>query len=78
MGGKMNISDMVKVLEKIKEQYGDLQIIQQADQEGNGYDWCRGAEVGYLTEDMEHCYSSEEDAVSDDQEEWEEVVVIYP
>ena len=74
----MKISELIKILEAIKEVHGDLNILQQRDQEGNGYDWSRGAEVGYVTDDMEYCYSSEEKAVSDAQEDWEEVVVIYP
>lgn len=74
----MKISQMIKQLQEIIDSKGDLGVVQQSDAEGNSYDWCRGAEIGYLTTDMEYCYDSEESAQEDFPDDFEEVVVIYP
>lgn len=34
----MKISDFIKSLEEIKEEYGDLELVYSRDDEGNGFD----------------------------------------
>lgn len=76
----MYIDDLIANLQKIREGYGNLPILQQADSEGNSCDWSRGAEIGIVTDDLDCCYSTMDD-VEDDGRSGDEVsfcVVIYP
>lgn len=57
----MNIDDLIKELQDIRQEHGNLKVIQQGDQEGNSYDLCRGADVTYLNEDEGCCYDTSEE-----------------
>lgn len=76
----MIVSQLIARLQSIMEEHGDMLVIQQRDQEGNGYDICRGAELGFADDDLEYCYSSVEEVVQDEREleEVTTVVVVFP
>lgn len=70
----MNLSKLIGNLQELLEEHGDINVILQADQEGNYYESLRGAEFTY--------YDGDQDTV-DDLEEAEEggyhpVIVVYP
>lgn len=75
------LTDLINKLQAIKEQHGNLPILQQADSEGNYYDWSRGVELGFVDEDLEYCYdpkSFESDIEEDDRVDYTPCAVIYP
>lgn len=74
------IDDMIENLQKIRAKYGNLPILQQADSEGNSYDWTAGVDVGFVTDDLDYCYSTMDDVEGDDREGSDVTVcaVIWP
>lgn len=70
----MNLSKLIGKLQELLEEHGDINVILQADQEGNYYENVHGAEFTYYDGD---------ESTFDNAEEAEEnlanaVIVIYP
>lgn len=76
----ITISELIKKLQKIKKEHGDLPLLQQADSEGNSYDWSAGVELGFVDDDLEYCYSSEKDILEEgyEVEDYRPCAVIWP
>ncbi|WYN05098.1 hypothetical protein ISREJYDI_CDS0137 [Pseudomonas phage UNO-G1W1] len=75
------LSDLINKLEALYAEQGNLPILQQADGEGNSYDWSRGVELGFVDEDLEYCYSPQDfanDIEEEDREDYTKCAVIYP
>lgn len=77
----MRALDLINKLHALIEQHGNLPILQQADGEGNSYDWSRGVELGFVDEDLEYCYDQQDfnrDIEEEDKDDYTKCVVIYP
>lgn len=75
------LSQLITNLEAIYAEHGNLPMLQQADSEGNSYDWSRGVEVGFVDEDLEYCYNERDfnnDIELEDQIDYTKCAVIYP
>lgn len=68
----MKLAQLIYDLTKLYQKHGDIPVIMQADQEGNSYDTCRGAERTFYEDDS--TADCREEAGPDAQE----VIVIYP
>jgi hypothetical protein len=75
----MKASRLIAQLSTMIAEHGDVDVILQTDQEGNGFERPSGAEVGYVTEDEDYCYSDwgsvEDDAMESNVQK---CIVVYP
>lgn len=73
----LKASDLISNLQALIRNHGDLELIQQGDEEGNNYNWIRGIERTFVGGDLEQTYDSESEAEGWERE-YHEVFVIYP
>ncbi|CUR44348.1 hypothetical protein VCM_00146 [Pseudomonas phage VCM] len=73
----MKASQLVAKLNKLIDTHGDLTLILQADAEGNSYDTIRGADLTYVSEDLQTTVDSEHEA-EEYGEDFSAVFVVWP
>jgi hypothetical protein len=69
---------LVSKLAALTSKGGNCNILLQADGEGNSYEYAEGAELTYVSKDLEHTYDSLEEALENGEEDPTLVIVIYP
>ena len=80
----ITVTELIEILQELP---GDLRILSQIDDEGNGYHNTRGAEIGWIEKTRSHWveevhseeYFEGEDwfGYTPDKSDYDEVVVIY-
>lgn len=74
----MPLSELIAEAQEILANYGDLLIVVQRDQEGNGYQKARGIQCCFSTDLDEWVIEDVEDWDEDSEYDAPNCVVIYP
>jgi hypothetical protein len=73
----MKVLELIGQLIDLHKAHGNIEVILQADQEGNSYDGIRGADYTFVDRDYQQTYDSQDDA-EECGEVVKEVIVVYP
>jgi hypothetical protein len=72
-------SELVRQLKLDIERFGDNPIVVQGDSEGNSYDYARGTDFCFITEDLQTTYDTLlEVDVNEESQQVHKVFIIYP
>lgn len=72
-------SELSLQLNQLVKCHGDRRIVVQGDSEGNSYDYARGLDMCFISEDLERTYDTLLEAdVQEESQGMDLVYVIYP
>lgn len=72
-------SELARKLSILVNRHGDYKIVVQGDSEGNSYDYARGLDMCFISEDMERTYDTLLEADRNEENQAMELVyVIFP
>ena len=72
-------SELARQLNILVNRHGDYKIVVQGDSEGNSYDYARGLDMCFISEDLERTYDTLLEAdINEESQNMDLVYVIYP
>jgi hypothetical protein len=71
VGAIMTVKELI---ERLKSLPPDMPVVMAADPEGNSFDNCEDVGKSWFDENMDHCDITD----IEDDDEWEEYVVLWP